>query len=389
MKISNTHTGPSQPALNFLLGGFLLFIAWLVILLVVIALFVAFYLGNELHVVQSSAHAAKLGEPDLRADEKELKQTLVIPTLDFPITKGTNLVWCATFQIAWNKLCDLPGQPIPFESSNPVAQQLNKRSLTSADLDDSTYVAVAGSIADGIVDTIYDELEIKFDGAATPELAPPPGTQSNDWLAAYAYLFVNLPFEWAFERFESPLTFGGAEVQCFGIDRYLKSQRSEDLAAQQIAIFDARGGDDFIVELETQQAGHHLYLAKVPPQATLGATVEAVQQRIATTTPESLTQKHNFMVPLLNFDILRNYNELTGKQPRGGELVIARQQIRFQLDERGAVLKSESYMMSLGRAKKDLSPIFNKPFLIMLNYEDAENPYFAMWIDNPEVLVKF
>ena len=32
--------------------------------------------------------------------------------------------------------------------------------------------------------------------------------------------------------------------------------------------------------------------------------------------------------------------------------------------------------------------IFDKPFLIMLQRSDAKMPYFALWVDNAELLVR-
>ena len=33
-----------------------------------------------------------------------LKETVVVPTLDSPMPTGKNVVWCSSFQLAWNKL---------------------------------------------------------------------------------------------------------------------------------------------------------------------------------------------------------------------------------------------------------------------------------------------
>ena len=95
-------------------------------------------------------------------------------------------------------------------------------------------------------------------------------------------------------------------------------------------------------------------------------------------------------MPILNFDIARDYRELTGKPVavksrrfRGQQIAMARQQVRFRLDERGAVLKSEA-IVAVGIAE-DI--IFDKPFLVMLQYEKGKQPYFALWVDNPEILV--
>ena len=61
--------------------------------------------------------------------------------------------------------------------------------------------------------------------------------------------------------------------------------------------------------------------------------------------------------------------------------------IRFKLNEKGSILKSEARLKDkLGR--RPLAIIFNKPFLIYLKQKDAQYPYFAMWVDNSELLMK-
>ena len=64
----------------------------------------------------------------------------------------------------------------------------------------------------------------------------------------------------------------------------------------------------------------------------------------------------------------------------------ATQNIRFKLDERGACLRSQAVIEAIGIAPP---LIFEKPFLIFLQYEGSDKPYFAAWIDNPELLVEF
>ena len=41
--------------------------------------------------------------PELKKSS-ELKATIVTPVLDWPIEKGKNVIWCSTFQLAWNEL---------------------------------------------------------------------------------------------------------------------------------------------------------------------------------------------------------------------------------------------------------------------------------------------
>ena len=68
----------------------------------------------------------------------------------------------------------------------------------------------------------------------------------------------------------------------------------------------------------------------------------------------------------------------------GWPIVMAAQTIRFQLNENGATLRSEARLEGKGRP---MPAIFNKPFLIMLQRKDAKQPYFALWVDNVELLM--
>ena len=39
-------------------------------------------------------------------DSTGLEQTVILPTLDTPIPPGKNVIWCSSFQVAWNHLRD-------------------------------------------------------------------------------------------------------------------------------------------------------------------------------------------------------------------------------------------------------------------------------------------
>ena len=64
------------------------------------------------------------------------------------------------------------------------------------------------------------------------------------------------------------------------------------------------------------------------------------------------------------------------------------QWIRFKLSEKGAILKSEARIVIIPMNGEPRKLKFNKPFLIYLRQKDGEYPYFAMWLDNAELLIK-
>lgn len=75
----------------------------------------------------------------------------------------------------------------------------------------------------------------------------------------------------------------------------------------------------------------------------------------------------------------------------GTPIGACQQTIRFRLDECGAVLKSEAAAATKSAEALDEPRqfVFDRPFLILLERREAANPYFALWVDNPELLVRF
>jgi hypothetical protein len=310
---------------------------------------------------------------------KKLEATIVTPHLQCSIGDGKNIVWCATFQLAWNELCDLLGGPIEPDGASEEAAILNERTVTRADVDEAHCVALAGYPTGGpddILNKIADAMDRTFAGTARPHYLPERSSlEPEDWVA-YAYLFKELSFQSPFQRMPSGLTFGDREVQHFGIKGLSQSQPDQVKAAAQVSVYDYRGADDFIIELKTRSPSDRMILAKVTPEPTLAETIQAVQRRMTQSRPAGMRRTSHLFIPLVDFDLCRRYIELE----QGG---IALQQIAFKLNESGIVIQSEASTVRNGHQHL----IFDKPFLIMLRKTNARNPYFALWIANAELLV--
>ena len=91
------------------------------------------------HTHGSRTHAEMAGPAVTRANAERLLGTVVTPHLECEITSGKNILWCATFQSAWNELYDLLGAPIRWNGDPEMATILNKRAVTGRDLDEASY----------------------------------------------------------------------------------------------------------------------------------------------------------------------------------------------------------------------------------------------------------
>lgn len=342
-----------------------------------------------------SDHSESRGQIPLKTDAVDLKGTIVTPHLEQKMTPGKNILWCSTFQLAWNELCGLANGPVTLDPSAPVTDILNNSQVSKSDIDNSAYVARAGLVADGEIAKIQNELEQKFHGKASADLLR-DNESKLEGVIAYAYLQKNLPFRDPFQRYNtSRLKFTSQPVQSFGFPDNWEQNREYIKMSTQVIIIDVRDEDDFIITILTDNHSDCLILAKVPPLSTLSETVKMVKMRIKQPHQEIIGVK-SLCVPVVDFDILKQYEELTGhriiaagNRLNGLPLDIAAQSIKFRLDERGAVLKSEALagaMAGMPCGPKAMDLIFDKPFLILMERSKAKNPYFALWVGNTELL---
>ena len=97
---------------------------------------------------------------------------------------------------------------------------------------------------------------------------------------------------------------------------------------------------------------------------------------------------------VLDFEIEHVYSELVGRRLLNEgfedyELIKAVQNILFRLDQKGAVLRSEARARAaLGNGSTPKRLILDKPFLLYLKEKGGEYPYFAIWIENAELMVE-
>lgn len=136
-------------------------VASLVILLAAVCLFLIVRYNWDRSDYQPPAMPA-LSSTDMVGTE-------IVPTLDTPLAESGNAIWCATFPIAWSRLCeDVIGGPLQIANAQSVANRLNNSPLNERALPPRDYYCEAGRLEDGIVATIRRKMSRKFPGVQTP-----------------------------------------------------------------------------------------------------------------------------------------------------------------------------------------------------------------------------
>jgi hypothetical protein len=356
------------------------------------------FAGSSLSSCQyKKSEGTNNSQPGTQAKGRELTtpgqstQTIITPHFEQEMTTGKNILWCATLQLAWNELLTFAGGTMQMENEGPLVTMLNRQTVNVADLglDQKSYLTVAGIVGTELLSKVKQTAQAEWQSQVFADLAALP----QDSLVAYSYLVKTLPFEWAFRRFDRPLRYSATEVTSFGIKQYLASNPNDQKLANQVLILAYQEDTNFILELYTRSPNDRLILAKVTPEATLGATVTHILGRINQGTPTRMRNLESLVIPVVDVDRLQNYPELCGHPilasnaaVNGKQLSLVAQRTRFKLDETGARLESKALAVS---AKPPRQFIFDHPFLVMLIRQGAKMPYFALWVENTDVLVPF
>lgn len=331
----------------------------------------------------------------------ELQRTQIVATLDTPMEPGKNVIWCAAFQCAWKALQeDVVGEPVRLTGGGALVASLNSADDPSAHMPDSCVYRAAGLVADGILAKIRSDMKSKFPDRAPPEL---PYDSRKLAAVAYAYLRVSSPFGVPY-REGSMLFTGGAGkatmVDAFGrgdneLDAKLTSQPSL-LFCKMRPVEDPFDDDreemvEFAVDLDRHSSPHQIVVASIPRAKTLADAYKHVQRAISESDNKTAYLDGKLLVPKLHWRIIHRFADLEGrtfenKSLRMLYIDVAREDITFRLDHRGAELAAEAVV---GVAFSVPTPyVFKGPFLIYMKARDSDMPYFVMWVDNDELLTK-
>ncbi|HNY10120.1 MAG TPA: hypothetical protein PKK26_00885 [Candidatus Wallbacteria bacterium] len=325
---------------------------------------------------------------------RDLKATTITAVMDSKIEPGRNAVFCSAFQMAWNVLCNgILKAALELSDAPEYAKSLNALISGKPLVSEDAYLAMAGFGKDDIVKKINEALAKKFgkDAPTVSEKLKPTD------ILAYAFLYKNLQFAKEFEGLDT-LFFNSGEkslkVDSFGIRKFEPGKSEHDLLNKQVDILYCDDNGKFIIRLASKSPDDEIIISTVKAEATLGESYAAVKKLCDNATVSKLAKDDKLQIPKVDFNLLHTFGELIGKPLRNKgfeEYIISKalQSIRFVLNEKGAILKSEAKIVMTKTAMiSGRRFVANSPFFIFLKNKAAESPYFALYVDNDELLIK-
>lgn len=307
---------------------------------------------------------------DIFPDKKNLseyKNTDFLPTLESPIIKGKNSVYCSTLLLAWDLV----------------------RTELKGDL---------------IVDSIDHDLFIlnkskSFSNSLTKDEYTSTVNVRNRIIEIMVFFSKSLPFVEDLDDQGDALTFNNSKVRSFGTHG----------VNMQVEILYYKNDSDFVIKLLTKDKSTELILYNIDMEFnTLIEAIQSADLKMLQGIKEKVDDRFSgnyllnyddlLIIPKLNFNIetyypkMENKIVLNNKNELSVDMVY--QRTAFKLNENGAEIESESrtVLSDLSMVEKPSwkpkNLIFDKPFLIILRKTATENPYFAMWICNDELMIK-
>jgi hypothetical protein len=346
-------------------------------------------------------------DPGLRmsydGNSADLEHTVILPTLDTPMPKGKNVIWCSSFQLAWNELKDdVIGGPVKLINAEEIANRLNLAKQSRADIPDQSCYAAAGFVKDGILEKIRTEMAKRFPSEPQPDFND---VSPIDVIIAYSYLAANVRFRIPYFENDKEFIFRDSQgnqtpTTSFGIrpeDDYAYQKLRKQVEVLYSSYYpdpDTVALMEYAIDLCKDTKPNQIILARIEPKETLGQTLEYLNDKITGFATEEFLRQFGIndviLAPNIFWRISHHFKELEGKYlaNKGYESLyirLALQMIQFRLDRSGAELKSEAKLYA---APEPRHFVFDRPFLIYMKKRGAKHPFFVMWIDNAELLSK-
>lgn len=315
--------------------------------------------------------------------------TLVVPVLETRVVPNRNIVFAASFGLAWRALADRTGGRVSIRGGSALADALSAEDARLSKIEGKSCVADAGE-GPAFLAALGDRLARTF---GPNEPFGLPASLRETQVLAYAYLSKSLVFREPFlvDEEEGLFFFGGnaggtARAQVVGFGLWPEEGTSNwEARAAQISVGHYASPSDWVVEIATKSEQDRLLIGRIPGVVTL----REAAAHLRANAPEGrsffsrLLGKQRFgradvlRVPVLDLDAERVFEELAGKIVETiGPIEAAVQKVKFRLDEKGALLKSSGMILVARGGPSGRAFVCNGPFFVMLLSRGAEVPYF-------------
>ena len=322
------------------------------------------------------------------SDPKALAQhgTMVTPVMTEAMPPGKNVLWCSTFQMAWDAAAAKFGKPLRLTPASKLADSLNRNPFDRRWVDEASVFIAEGFIKDDVLGRI-DQGTRNLSGKKSKLTERLKKDAAPDDLVFFASLKKDLEFPQPFGKLGT-WKLGKRKVPWFG---FTPEQQETGPLREQVRVHHYGAKDDFVIELLSKTTGDQLILAKLPavPKTPAEAS-QTILKRLRAKAPQA-DATDLLAVPNVVVEESAEFAQLEGRRVAGTSQILrkALQTIDFRMDEKGVKLKSEAALSFGCSAHMPIVPrlmILDPPFALVMKRKNAPQPYFVAWFANADLL---
>ena len=283
------------------------------------------------------------------------------PTYQSTLDEHTvNNLWIGTLDLAWEDLEEKVGGRIELEENIDIANELNNSSFSKEMLDENDYtINVTRTVTNGY------NIETKLN--------------------------KNLNFLYSFDNFNNDYNYtfgkdGNDYIKYFGINNASKEELN-----QNVEVLFYNGNNDFAVLLNTKE-GDEIILYRTDENKSFNEYYEDIKNKKDNYNGSTTFEENDeLLVPYVNVNGTVAYNELADKiikNTNGMYISNVIQDVNFNLNESGCNMQSHATMTTEYLSVGSRYFWFRDTFIIFMKEENSNMPYFALKVDNQDILEK-
>ena len=205
-----------------------------------------------------------------------------------------------------------------------------------------------------------------------------------------------VPFD-NFSNDYTNLTFGNSEdyIKYFGINNASKEELNKNIEILFYNKIDENNlhSNDFAIKLKTKEKDE-IILYRTDDKKTFNEYYKDIENKTKEYTGNrEFSESDELRVPYVRVNGMIFYNELYDKKIKNSNglyIYDVVQNVNFSLNERGCNLSSKASMVTeyMGIGSDTKFCYFNNSFIIFMKEENSTEPFFALKVDNSDILEK-
>ena len=305
-------------------------------------------------------------------------------------TMDGNKVWCGTFNLVWNDFMnDVVKGNVEFrDGESELANELNKQSFKVDQLSENSYFKIHGqAMGEDLKNKIQNGIKQKFNEDSN--LIDRIDWNDSNGYVLYAMLKKEFNFLEPFSTAMGSMTFNNSEprIKCFGVD-----SSNNPIASKNVEVLFYNSEDDFAIKLKTIEGEEVILYKTTGENKSFEENYKEIKKQQINYSGKNTFEENDILrIPFIKVNDEINYDELCGREIKNSNYYIkqALQTIDFELNNVGGSVKSEAVIDATQKAwtEKSRKMIFDSDFILYLKEESKEQPYFALKVDNTDILL--